>query len=143
SGSGSVAVTGLPASWTPGQTYLLTVTARRPGAVVYGFQLSTVRNANNAQAGTLALTSPTTTKIVPGSGIQFAEHSTPSSTGIFTVNWTAPSDTAVGTVRINVAGNTKNGDGTNLGDFIYTQVYAVDPLPTPPTRPPPPQSGET
>src|SRR5262245_4852449 len=54
SGNGSVNVTGLPAEWTAGQTYPITVTVA--GGARYGFQFSAVRNTGNAQAGTLART---------------------------------------------------------------------------------------
>src|SRR5688572_27031649 len=54
--TGSMTLTGLPVEWTPGQTYTLTVTVQRPGAAKYGFQLSSVSNANNTQAGTFSNT---------------------------------------------------------------------------------------
>src|ERR1700741_4026896 len=55
SGSGSVTISGLPTSWTPGQTYLLTVTIPKLSTShAYGFQLSAVVDSNNQQAGTLA-----------------------------------------------------------------------------------------
>src|SRR5215467_6962226 len=45
SGTGGVTITGLPTTWTPGQTYSLTVAvqaATGPTSRVYGFQLSAV-----------------------------------------------------------------------------------------------------
>src|SRR5438876_1310208 len=52
---GSLTISGLPAGigWTPGQTYPLTITIQRTGAKVFGFQLSTVADATNQQAGAL------------------------------------------------------------------------------------------
>src|SRR5439155_8476818 len=58
--------------------------------------------------------------------IQFAEHVNANSTRTFTVNWTAPSDAAVGRVGFNVAGNAANGDGNTGLDRIYTRFYPVD-----------------
>jgi hypothetical protein len=140
---GSLTLSGLPAEWTPGQMYPLTVTIQRTNAKVYGFQLSAVADATNQQAGTLASGGPgvqimcgrgtaaQSTQIVSCStagAIQYAEHANAIVVRTtYTVNWTAPSSAAVGTVRFNVAGNAANGDSTNQGDFIYTSVAKVDP----------------
>src|ERR1044071_7091531 len=50
---GSLTITGLPSTWTPGQTYPLSVTIARANAKLFGFQLSAVSDATNQQAGTL------------------------------------------------------------------------------------------
>ncbi|HYR43636.1 MAG TPA: choice-of-anchor V domain-containing protein [Terriglobia bacterium] len=149
SGTGGVSVTGLPAAWVPGQTYPLTVTVQpATGSRVYGFQLSAVIDGTSPlrQAGTLAKVNNAVQVICgPASGsvstpgiscsatgaLQFAEHTNANSTTTFMVNWIAPA-TAVGTVRFNVAGNAANGDFTNQGDRIYTQVIRVDPAAAPP-----------
>src|SRR5262245_5035565 len=124
---GSLTLTGLPATWTPGQAYPLTVTVQRTGAVLYGFQLSAVVDANNQQAGTFTAGNARV-KVITGSGVQYAEHSNASVQpgGTFQVTWTAPA-TAVGKVRFNLAGNAANGNIQNTGDFIYTRVDRVDP----------------
>src|SRR5213075_184848 len=57
SGGGTVSIGGLPASWTPSQTYSLTVTVNKTGTARYGFQFSAVGNTTNLQAGTLAVSS--------------------------------------------------------------------------------------
>src|ERR1051326_8198418 len=55
SGGLGVTLSGSPASWTPGQTYTLTVTVPKPsGSRIYGFQLSAVADSTNQQAGSLA-----------------------------------------------------------------------------------------
>jgi hypothetical protein len=144
SGTGGVTITGLPTSWVPGQTYSLTVTVLKiPTSRVYGFQLSAVVDSTNLQAGTLAKVNGAVQVICGTSGvlypgvncsapgaIQFAEHTNANAVQTFSVNWTAPASSSVGTVRFNVAGNAANGDGTNQGDFIYTQVYRVTPAAT-------------
>src|SRR5438093_4642671 len=150
SGNGGVTVTGLPASWVPGQTYPLTVAVQpATGSGRYGFQLSAVIDSSNPpqQAGNHAkvnnavqvVCGPSSGSVsVPGincntsGAIQFAEHTNANTTTAFTVNWTAPSSAAAGTVRFNVAGNAANGDFSTLGDRIYTQVYRVDPAAAPP-----------
>jgi hypothetical protein len=139
SSSGSVSISGLPAGWVAGQIYPLTVTVQRTGQLVFGFQLSAVVDATNKQAGSFAVANDV--QIICGTltsvqescsttgAIQFAEHSFPLSgtggTGKFTFNWTAPSDSTLGTVRFNVAGNAANGDGQQTGDYIFTNSYKV------------------
>ena len=125
---GSLSLTGLPSNWTPGQIYPLTVTVSKPNSGRYGFQLSAVSDTANTQAGSLTSTS-SRVQIITSSGVQYAEHNESSTflppTGVFTVNWTAPSSAAVGSVRFNLAANAANGDLTNDGDFIYTRVDRV------------------
>jgi hypothetical protein len=146
SGTGGVTITGLPTSWTPGQTYPLTVSvqaATSPTSRVYGFQLSSVVDSTGKQAGTLAKVNATVQVICGAPGvegvypgincaaagaIQFAEHTNAGTPSNFLVNWTAPADASIGAVRFNVAGNAGNGDSTNQGDHIYTKVYTVSPL---------------
>src|SRR6516162_1981359 len=142
--NGSVAVTGLPSSWSPGQTYALSVTIKGPATQhIYGFQLSAVVDATNQQAGTLAkVTGNNAVQVIcgPSTGtfsgtgypcgapgaIQYAEHANANVVNsTYLVNWTAPANASVGTVRFNVAGNAANGDGFPTGDYIYTQVYKV------------------
>src|SRR6185295_1417820 len=54
SGPGSLTISGLPATWTPGQTYALSITIQQAGRQIYGFQLSAVSDASPPQqAGTL------------------------------------------------------------------------------------------
>ena len=128
SAGGSLVVNGLPAEYTPGQTYALSVVVQRTGAVKYGFQISAV-NASNAQAGSFTPTS-NRVSVITGGGVQFAQHNQLATTiapftGIFTMNWQAPASEAAGTVRFNIAGNAANGDVQNTGDFIYTQVIDI------------------
>jgi len=137
SGTGSVVITGLPATWTPGQVYALTVRVSLTGAQRYGFQFTSVSNSTGAQAGTLSAASPADARvqICPGgpgcfndSPLQFAEHNSFANTsGTFNFRWTAPSSAAVGAVRFNVAGNAANGDANSTGDRIYTASAIVSP----------------
>src|SRR5436190_658603 len=134
----SISITGLPAQWTPGQTYPLTISLQRAGALRYGFQLSAV-DATTQKAGTFTKSDPGISLYcfvgdvlllvncsTPGA-IQYAEHTTPSGSGIFQLNWTAPA-TAIGPVRFNVAVNAANGNGQNTGDFIYTREDIIAPI---------------
>ncbi|MBI4472992.1 MAG: hypothetical protein HY646_10015 [Acidobacteria bacterium] len=139
SSGGSVTLSGLPSTWTPGQTYSLSVTIARTGQRVFGFQLSAVTDSTSQQAGTLAAGN-SRVQVVCGDSrgrqvncsttgaVQFAEHvNAQLVTSTYSVNWTAPSSASIGTVRFNVAGNAANGDNSNQGDFIYTSVARVEP----------------
>jgi hypothetical protein len=131
SSTGSMSISGLPANWTPGQTYPLTISISRTGAVLFGFQLSAVIDATNAQAGTLT-PGNSRVKVITGGGIQYAEHvdARVSPSGTFLVNWIAPSSASAGKVRFNLAGNAANGNIQNTGDFIYTRIDRIDPSTT-------------
>jgi hypothetical protein len=133
SAGGALAINGVPAQYTPGQTYPITVTISRSGQRRWGFELSARVAGNAAQAGTLIVTDSTKTQIITQSGIQYIEHTQAgtqlgASQGTWTFNWQAP-DTAVGSVRFSAAGNAANGDGTNQGDFIYTTTVTTDAAP--------------
>src|ERR1051326_1836998 len=73
SGTGGVTITGLPANWTPGQTYPLTVSVQAstgPTSRVYGFQLSAVVDSTGKQAGTLAKVNATVQVICCARSVQ-------------------------------------------------------------------------
>src|SRR5215216_1003996 len=133
-GPGSVRVEGSPIDgvYQPGQQYTLSVTVQQNGRQRYGFQLTAV-DLSGSKAGTLASISPDT-QVNPDSGVggrRYIEHmelgTFPTVPGSRTwqVLWTAPSND-LGTVRFYVAGNGANGDGTNQGDYIYTNSASAD-----------------
>jgi len=132
SGTGTVTIN-TPSSYQPGQTYQITVQdqttdqSRRR----WGFQL-TVLTANNAKAGQLQATSITALLANEGPGFNrdYIEHirdgTFQGQTGgaSWTFPWVAPSSD-VGPVTFYVATNMANGDGTNQGDFIFTQSKTI------------------
>jgi len=128
-------------TYTPGVTQQWTVTVADAAARRYGFQL-TVRPASNEANGQAGDLNPVdgSTQALCESGIlkgaqlcasaapvQFIEH-TLAGTGknTFTFTW-APPATDIGNLRVYVAGNGANGDGTNSGDHIYTNSYTLTP----------------
>src|SRR5215831_6139874 len=132
SGTGTVTIN-TPASYQPGQTYQITVQdqttdqSRRR----WGFQL-TVLTGLNAKAGQLQATSLTNllTNEGPGFGRDYIEHNQQGTfqgqtgTASWTFPWVAPA-TDVGPVTFYVATNMANGDGSNQGDFIFTQTKTI------------------
>src|SRR5262249_45940956 len=135
SGPGSVRVLGLPSGWLPGETYTLQVIVSDPIAIRFGFQLSAT-GANRDQAGDLIPASDGRTQIttttVDGKVIQFIEHtslgSTIGSSNVFQFTYRTPADPNFGSIRINLAGNAANGNGTPSGDFIYAIEATLPPL---------------
>lgn len=120
-----------PETYTPGQTYQITVEHRAPFSPTrlrWGFELTALTLSDNTKAGELASTSDFTS-VLNGTGAflnrqyirqtsagTFAEQSGGAS---WTFNWTAPA-TDVGPVRFYAAGNQANNNGANTGDQIYT-----------------------
>lgn len=135
SGPGSVTLTNIPAIYTPGQQYTLTVTTQQSGRSKFGFQLTAI-DSDGDRAGTLtSLGSDTQVNPITGSrGRQYIQHTsqgtnaTSAGRRIWQVRWTAPAED-VGTVRFFFAGNAANNDGTNRNDFIYTN-FALTESPT-------------
>ena len=135
SGTGSVSISGVPASYSPNQQINVTVTTAQSDAVIYGFQL-TALNAQNLKVGTLSLLpqSPQQLQIqggfVGGSPRDYIMHTSdgiiPTQFGSksWTFRWTAPAQGA-GRVTFYVAGNAANSDGTSSGDFIYASSKSV------------------
>jgi Calx-beta domain len=126
-GAGQIAIS-VPATYVPGQTYLLSVTHTNsdPTRRRWGFQLTALDPADE-KAGNLQSINVLTQVLNnagPGNSRQYIEH-TSSGTfigqqggAVWTFNWTAPS-TNVGPITFYAAGNHANNDGNTSGDFIY------------------------
>lgn len=123
--------------YTPGQQQSLTVTVSDPRARFYGFQM-TARLASQPDKGQAGSFTRGALELVlcddgstPGAlgcranvSVQFIEHSTPSTTGKWTVVWTPPSSD-VGDVYIFVAGNSNTQMETPEGAHVYTANYTL------------------
>jgi len=127
--------------YVPGQKQRIAVvitgdsTTRR-----YGYQASARLGSNeaNGQAGTFTATAPDIILCEdsaerPAAGcraatpLEFISHGNSSNTsGRFEFDWTAPA-TDVGPVKIYVAANAANGNGTASGDKIYTSSVTLMP----------------
>jgi uncharacterized protein (TIGR03437 family) len=142
---GNVAVE-FPAGLTyvPGQQQRWVIRVTDPAARVFGFQI-TVRQESNIknQAGRLDPTD-NATFVLCSSGdfvrvgdrtgatcpvnqpLESLQHSRTlaAPANSWTINWTPPT-TAVGNIRVFVAGNGANGNGQNSGDRIYNANYTL------------------
>ena len=112
-------------SYVPGTTYTVVYTVSNPATTVFGFQMIAKR-ANGTNAGTFVVTSPAQTQVVSGYLQQtFAgSQASPAGSKSWSFSWTAPSAGA-GTVSFYVATNVANGNGSDSGDEIYTNVFTL------------------
>lgn len=135
SGAGKIEITGLPASYTVGQSYSVTVTVSHPTARAWGFELTALdANGTSSTVGTLTATNTTTTlkRDSSASGQQrtylshseagIAQGKTASNSWTFT--WTAPAS-AVGDITFYAVGNAANNQVTPEDDYIYTSSVKV------------------
>jgi len=124
---GSVVITGLPDTYSPGTTYNFSVTISHGASrSKWGFAVKAI-GTNNSNVGSF-----TTTNINAGSigGGEIGHLNAPSQAGsTYTFNnlsWTAPAapQSTEQTVRFFVVGNAANGIGST-GDFIYTTSKTI------------------
>ncbi|MCI0421642.1 MAG: IPT/TIG domain-containing protein [Acidobacteria bacterium] len=131
SSSGSLTLSGVPASYSLGQTYDLTVTINQPNQRRWGFQLSARARTSTASVGSLQSLDGFS-QLQTLSGIQYIAHNAAGTRAgtvgpvSFQVRWTAPS-TSAGEVVFSVAGNAANNDNNNTGDFIHFRETTSQP----------------
>lgn len=132
SGGGSVAITGIPHDYQPGQQVPITVKTTHAAATYWGFQLTAIDSLGR-RAGTFVVqpvggltTMQIVNGIVGGNPRNYVEHTVDGlfSNGVFgsntwTFTWTAPAQ-RVGKLDFYAAGNGANGFGDTGGDYIYT-----------------------
>jgi hypothetical protein len=114
-----------PERYTPGKTYAVTITLKRRGMAIGGFQFTARFENDSSQAGTLSVADglKDRVKVVTDRGVQYAYHLRPgtelTATDVvrWTLRWTAPADRR--TVLFNAAANAANGDDSQFGDFVY------------------------
>ena len=137
SGTGSVALTGVPANYLPNQAIPLTVTVSQSDGVLYGFQMTAIDGTGN-KIGTYTIPAQTPQPLQVVSGLvgqvgydrRYIEHTsqgiTPTVFGSKTWNftWNAPVR-RVGKISFYISGNAANSDGSSSGDYIYTNSKAT------------------
>ncbi|PCJ80223.1 MAG: hypothetical protein COA49_09590 [Bacteroidetes bacterium] len=118
--SNSITVTGADGlvadHWIAGETYEVSFVVTGTGAAGYGFQATSVL-ADGSNAG--SFTNPgASTQLESVGSRHIVEHSSPSSTGIFTATWTAPPEGSgdVGFFMAGIAANLQDGNNGDSHD---------------------------
>lgn len=121
-GSGTLGIAGLPASYDPDSTYVITVTLVHTALRAGGFELA-VRFADGSQAGSLRPLDATRTDVTTLNGVQYIHHlwdgTEPAApdTARWLFEWIAPAGAAP--VVMHAAANASDADSSPLGDFVY------------------------
>ena len=132
---GGVVILGAPASYTPGQSYPLTVrmssdSTSNSATRKWGFQITAVRASDGTGAGTFVLPAPDTLQILMGEAGDFASRRYVEHTSLGTraglggpvqwsFSWQAPA-TSVGAIYFFCSANAADGTGDSGGDYVYT-----------------------
>jgi uncharacterized protein (TIGR03437 family) len=139
-GPGRVQITGLPAHYTFGQSYAVTVTvtANEASTRRWGFELTALTaNDSSATAGELVVTDALRVLKRSGSVLDkarvYLSHNDEDGTSLgrtgannWKFDWIAPSSSA-GEISFYAAGNAADGQVTPEGDYIYTTLATVKP----------------
>lgn len=121
---GTVTITGLPAAYTPDQTYLITI-QRLSGSSIANFNASARVGTGTANAGALAAGTGTATYNVSGetNGVHLSSNNQTSAT----FNWTAPA-AGTGTIRLYVGAHQGSYSGPNTTIVaVADEAVAVPP----------------
>jgi hypothetical protein len=124
SGDGELTLSGVPATYSPGTDYMLTIHLEDPDQIRWGFEM-TVITEDGDEGGVLAsLDSLTQVSGTPEDGDRdYIKHTLEGTqldeeAGEWTIQWTAPAE-GTGEVTFYLAGNAANGNFNNQGDYIY------------------------
>lgn len=136
---GTLALTGLPETYRPGESYMLMLVLARAGQQAAGFQLA-ARFATGphagAQAGTLRpLDERSSLTSAGGQSVQYLHHTEAGTTlqlpdtARWAFEWTAPPAGAVPAggddVIFHLVANAADGDLSPFGDLIYTTTQQL------------------
>lgn len=128
SGAGSVTISGMPAAYTPGVSYLIQVSVADPQASRWGFEC-TILNPSGTRAGLIGpVDGLAQTSFDWSTGRKYAKHTTAGNrigtpNGVsWTLNWVAPV-AGTGDVTLYVCGNAANSSFDPIGDYIYSNTF--------------------
>jgi len=134
--NGKVEISGLPATYTPGQSYTVTITLSHPTARAWGFELTALdAGGTSSTVGALTVTNATTvlkrdssdagmlrTYLSHNGEAGIAQGKSGSNSWSF--SWTAPA-AAVGDITFYAVGNAANNQISPEDDYIYTTSVKV------------------
>jgi hypothetical protein len=125
-------------SYVPGQTYTVTIQAKKAGIVKMGFGIVALSTTGNNNAGAWVITDANSTHTLNGSGTlasrEYVTHTSAGTTtpyvtsglGKWTFAWTAPA-TAVGNIKFYYSTNCTNNNGAGTGDALYLSSFQIHP----------------
>lgn len=128
---GTLSILGVPANYTPGQSYTITVSLARAGQTRWGFELTCLLTSTSGAGGTITSTSPlTATQLSSGKTYIAQAGGTAPNDGTFagtadgpvtwSFSWVAPAAGA-GSVQFYAAGvAADNSADADAGDYVYT-----------------------
>ncbi len=126
----------LDSTYTPGQTYLVTIKVKKTGIVRFGFEVGALADATVKNAGDFTLKEASRTQllthVVKGdtrtevTHTQAGNSTTTTGSTQWTFNWTAPA-TNVGTITFYYATNCANNNGQYTGDNINLSTFKIKP----------------
>ncbi len=139
-GPGRVQITGLPAYYTPGQVYTVTVTviANESAVKRWGFELTVLdAQGSSTTVGTLTVTDVPRVLKRNGSILDqprvYLSHNDEAGTNLghggansWSFDWTAPNSNA-GEITFYATGNAADGQVTPEGDYIYATLATTKP----------------
>ena len=114
-------------AYSPGTTYDVRFTVNTTTAASgYGFQMTALRSANAASAGTWSTPGSNVQLYSPTGGRKYVEHNATSTSNVFTMRWTAPA-AGNGSVAFYGAGNSVNrASGTNGDQGSTTSITLTE-----------------
>lgn len=133
-GERSLAISGIPATYSARSSYIFSLRLSDPNMTVGGFQLAArfaSGEGRGQQAGTLTAMDGRSRVITePDSGIQYAQHAIAEGAAdrggkaSWTMRWDAPpcSDAAI---IFHFVANGANGDASEFGDSIYVSEHII------------------
>lgn len=111
--------------YIPGANYTFKISVTGTGSKQYGFQ-ATALSDSNSNAGVFS-NLPVTVRSVNLVDHTVVEHKVPSSAGVWSFKWTAPSSN-LGVVNFYACGLATNQNGSNTGDQADTSYLKLDQL---------------
>jgi hypothetical protein len=125
-GPGRFSIDGFPEKYSGGEVYPLRVRLSRPGMALGGFQLAARFEDGGTQAGTFkeGPGEQERIRVVTDHGIQYVQQLAPGAvpsgpdSSQWIVLWTAPEPN--GPVQFHAAANAADGDGSAMGDHVFT-----------------------
>jgi len=123
-------------SYTPDQTYNITLNAQKSGIAKFGFEIVALTKSTNANAGTWVITDANRTHTLVGSApfssrkyVTHSSNGTPSMSsglGQWTFNWKAPSSN-VGKITFYFTTSCTNNNGANTGEQLFLSTFEIHP----------------